>query len=254
VRSVWLNHDGLHEGVAGVDQRSVTPSTTTTYVLEVDTGSGTVTKQTTVYVLPANSIIMSFWAEQYALADSSACTTLHWSVQNVQAVYFTDPANGTAEQGVKGESSKDVCPGGNALYKLRAVAADGTTKTKTVLLQAPPPAPNTNEVYAQGLITKVEAVTDADTTFGGNQPGWKLTIDGVNPIKGTGPQQAITIGVPQNYVTDNPAAYPSWIDWPLQPGQTVEFHATCDATSCHLKEPAYNTPVSQLHYLRQTSP
>ena len=85
VRAVWLNHDGLHEGVAGVDQRSVTPATDTVYQLEVDTGSGTVTKQTTVYVLPANSIIMSFWAEQYALA-AKGCTTLHWSVKNVQRV------------------------------------------------------------------------------------------------------------------------------------------------------------------------
>ena len=170
-------------------------------------------------MLPANSIIMSFWAEQYAL-PANGCTTLHWSVKNVQKVYLS--VNSGAEEGVAGESSRDkICPGGNVLYKLRAVAADGTSKEMTVLLQAPPPAPSANEAYAQGLISKVVSLTDADAIQGGDQPGWEITIDGVNPIlKGTGPccQQAIKIKLLESQATAYPKAYPSWVDWPLQAG------------------------------------
>ena len=50
--------------------------------------------------------------------------------------------NGGAEEGVAGESSRDkICPGGNVLYKLRAVANDGTSKEMTVLLLARHPHP-----------------------------------------------------------------------------------------------------------------
>jgi hypothetical protein len=251
VQGVWFKHDGTVEGVAGVDQRSVTPATTTVYDLQVQTSAGMVTKQITVYVLPANTIIMHFWAEQYAL-QPNGCTTLHWSVKGVQNVYLS--VNNGAEEGIAGESSRDhICPSGRVPYKLRAVATDGRTRTVTVLLQAGPPVPGANEVYAQGLISKVNPLTDADQTLPGDQPGWELTIDGVIPItKGPGPccQQAMTLMLPQYQVAaSNPQPYADWIDWPLQPGQSVEFHALCDATRCHFA----NNP-SQTFYLKQTSP
>ena len=157
-------------------------------------------------MLPADSIIMSFWAEQYAL-PADGCTTLHWSVKDVQTVKLS--VNNSAEEGVAGECSRDhVCPSGNELYKLAANAADGRTRSLTVLLQAVLPDPGANEVYAQGLISKVEPLTDADSSWSGDQAGWDVTIDGVNPItKGPGPccQQALTVTLPQDQVNpDNP--------------------------------------------------
>ena len=253
VQRVWLHHDGVREGVAGVDRRSVTPSTDTDYELEVETGTeaGTVNRKVTVYVLPANSIIMSFWAEQYAL-PADGCTTLHWSVKDVQTVTLS--VNNSAEEGVAGEYSRDhICPSGKELYKLTATAADGRTDFRTVLLQAGVPVPGANQVYAQGLISKVEPLTDADSSLPGDQPGWDVTIDGVNPItKGPGPccQQALTVTLPQyQAAAEKPQPYPSWIDWPLQPGQSVEFHALCDATRCHLPN-----ADSRIFYFKQTSP
>ena len=109
----------------------------------------------------------------------------------------------------------------------------------------------------QGLISNVVSLIDADASQGGNQPGWEITIDGVNPIlKGSGPccQQAIKIKLLESQATAYPKAYPSWVDWPLQAGQTVEFHALCDATSCHLVIPPDGTSLGQIHYFRQTSP
>ncbi len=251
VQGVFFKHDGQSDGVAGVDHRLVTPSTTTTYELEVVSDAGTVTKQTTVYVLPADTIMMSFWAEQYALPESG-CTTIHWSVRDVQSVYLS--ANNSAEEGVSGDSSRDhICPNGSALYKLRAEAADGRTQSKTMLIQASPPQAGPDEVYAQGLLSRVSPVTDADAALPGDQPGWELTIDGVNPItKGSGAccQQAMKITLPQYQVAMlNPQPYADWIDWPLQPGQSVEFHALCDATRCHLAN-----DDSRAFYLKQSSP
>jgi hypothetical protein len=251
VQRVWFKHDGTVEGVAGVDQRSVTPATTTGYELQVETGAGTVTKQTTVYVLPANTIIMHFWAEQYAL-QPNGCTTLHWSVRDVQQVYLS--VNNGADEGQAGESSRDhICPSGSALYRLRAVAVDGRSRTMTILLQAGPPAPGADQVYAQGLISKVDPVTDADATLPGDQPGWEVTIDGVNPItKGPGPccQQAMKLVLPRYQVaTSDASPDASRIDWPLQAGQSVEFHALCNASRCHL--PNNDSPT---FYFKQTSP
>jgi hypothetical protein len=201
-------------------------------------------------VLPADTIIMRFWAEQYAL-QAGGCTTLQWSVKDVQYVYLS--VNDGAEEGISGESSRDhICPTGTALYKLRAVAADSRTRTLTVFLQAGPANLGANEVYAQGLISKVNQLTDADTTLPGDQPGWEVTIDGVNPItKGPGPccQQAMTVMLPQYQVAAEPKPYTSWIDWPLQPGQSVEFHALCDATRCQL-----SNDYSRKFYFKQTLP
>jgi hypothetical protein len=41
----------------------------------------------------------------------------------------------------------------------------------------------------------------------------------------------------------------SRIDWPLQAGQSVEFHALCNASRCHL--PNNDSPT---FYFKQTSP
>jgi len=52
------------------------------------------------------------------------CTTIHWDVDNVSAVYFVD--NGT-QQGVGGHDSRSVCPQQTTTYTLRVVQTNGVT-------------------------------------------------------------------------------------------------------------------------------
>ena len=60
----------------------------------------------------------SFWADRYQLRPGE-CTTLHWSVTNVRAVYLND-------MGVAAEGTRQVCPVQTTTYVLRAERESGT--------------------------------------------------------------------------------------------------------------------------------
>ena len=231
VNAVYLND----AGVPGVATQQVCPDTTTTYVLRVErTGSASTLKSLTIKVLAAEEIPVRFWAEQYALA-TDACTNLHWSVQNVSAVYLTLTSG---EQGVAGEGTAQVCPvGPSQFFSLRVVASDGRTVTKHVTLSVfNPDAPglNSNEVIAQGIVNAVNYVADIDTTIAGDQPGYQITIDGIYSLfKGTGDccQTALTLKVTVVQTADSMAEV---VDWPVNPGQYVEFRGSCTGDTCSL--------------------
>lgn len=218
------------QGVAGEATREVCPATTTTYKLRVESSSGTTTKELTIAVVPAQTIVIKFWAEQYTMPAGS-CTTLHWSVENVQAVYLDVTGQ---EEGVAGSGTREVCPEGIQFYIVRAVAGDGTSAQKEVTLQGSAPPMSANEVIAQAIVNNVTYVDDLDPYGAGNLQGWRLLLDGVNPLfKGSGDccETTITLQITQAQAS---GAYGSFIDWPINIGQLIEFRAFCTAGVCNL--------------------
>jgi len=239
VRAVYLNG----QGVAGEASQRICPENTTTYELRVEGENSTITsRKLNIVVRPADTIIMRFWAEQYTLRPGS-CTTLHWSVEDVQAVYLQ--ADGP-EQGVAGIGTRQVCPVGNQFYTLRAVAGDGRSAQRALTLWGSEPTLQDGELIAQGLVRDVAFMSDIDPTQGGDQNGWRLLIEGLNPLFAAVAgccQSVVTLDLPQ-WLTGESANYP--VDWPISPGQLVEFRATCTGSTCLLQSNA-------VHYLRLRS-
>jgi hypothetical protein len=234
VSAVFLDEGG----VAGVATKEVCPETTTTYTLRVErTGSASVTKSVTIKVLPADQITMKLWAEQYSLQPGK-CTTLHWQVEEVNAVYLTTPAG---EQGVAGIGTIQACPtGASQVYTLRAEADNDRTATRRLTLRVHDPnSPGLepNEVIAQGIVNSVSPIADADPIASGNQPGFQLVIDGVNPLfRGTGAccQTVVNLKLTQPQTSAQTEAMAERVDWPINPGQFVEFRGLCSGDTCSM--------------------
>lgn len=231
VRAVYLNESG----VPGTATKEICPETTSIYTLRVERGDGVVTtKSLTIKVLPAEGIVLHFWAEQYAL-EPDKCTTLHWMVQDVSAVYLN---KGGGDVGVAGVGSEQVCPPTRSqAYELRAEAGSDRKASKKVFINMfDPAAPGlaANEVIAQGIVNSVNNVLDADPVSPGDQPGYQLILDGIAPLfKGAGDccQMAVNFKITQAQTAD---ALAEAVDWPVNPGQFVEFRAECTADACFL--------------------
>ncbi len=216
------------QGVAGEASKEVCPDATTEYELRVEAGSAaTVVKKLIVTVLAAEKIAMRFWAEQYTM-EEDGCTTLHWNVQDVEEVYLTTTG---AEEGVAGVGTRSVCPGASQFYTLRAVASDDRAASKQVNLKAGEPILGDDEVIAQGIVNEVTFLASLDALGGGNQPGWQVTVDGVNPLF-TGVGECCQTVVKLLITKTVADAVGGPVDWPINPGQFVEFRAACTGEIC----------------------
>lgn len=149
VNAVYFIDGGNSQGVGGHDSRQVCPPVTTTYVLRVvDRSNRPNDFPITINVQGNAPASINFWVDNGTI-DAGQCTTLHWDVQNVSAVYLD-------EQGVAGQGSQQVCPPGTTTYTLRVVLQDGSQQTRqiTVTVNAPPQpgptinyfAPSTNQI------------------------------------------------------------------------------------------------------------
>ena len=69
----------------------------------------------------------------------------------------------------------------------------------------------------------------------GDQAGFRLLIDGISPlfsgIPGWG-QQVVTLSAPLPDLGPNQSGP---IDWPISPGQEVEFRALCTNANCTVR-------------------
>ena len=232
VTAVYFNGTG----VAGTATQEVCPDTTTTYELRVQTGSTVVTRRLTITVVAADTLLVKFWAEQYALA-ASGCTTLYWAVENVQAVYLETPGG---RSGVTGSGSIQVCPHASLeQYVLQVTGTNSQQVNKPIRLTTGQPVLGTNEVIVLGLVNEVTFVSDLDPSNGGDQPGWRLHIDGVTPLyTGAGNCCEVAVTLPILQAQTNEAG--NWaVDWPIHPGQLVEYRAVCPDTSCYLQGTYY---------------
>ena len=226
VSAVYLNNGG----VAGESSQQVCPEVTTPYELRVVNNDGTtITKRITVSVVPAGDTILRFWADQYTMAEN-ACTTLTWNIQNVQQVYLDD-------QPQAGQDSESVCPRPNQSYLLRVIDNSGKTIERRIAFMMGVPALSSSEVIAHGIVNEVVQLIDTDPNQAGDQPGYRLVIDGINALyagaTGWG-QSAVSLAVPQADIPTSPNAVAS-VDWPITPGQQVEFRAFCTGANCALR-------------------
>ncbi|MCX7707439.1 MAG: hypothetical protein N2204_05480, partial [Anaerolineae bacterium] len=220
--------------------RQVCPTTTTDYILRVESTNGTVTNRTLTIVVAAGPIVdMRFWAEQYTL-PAGACTTLHWDVRYVREVYLDD-------EGVAGTGDRRVCPTGNQFYALRAVTYDNLEAYKYVSLLAGDPGLVAGEVIAQGVVNEVMRQADLDPVTTGDQPGYRLIVDGIRVLFSASPgwtQAVVTLRLPLQFLE---IGGDDLVHWPINPGQLVEFRAACEAGTCTLQ-------LTQDSYLYLRSP
>lgn len=125
VAAVYLS-DGVYQyPVGGVDSRQFCPTQTTTYTLTVTRRDGSSFQQSITVTVGAAPPVNdpNFRADAYSL-NPGQCTTMRWNVGNVRAVFFWD---GTNQQGVGGNDSRQVCPLNTTTYRLQVIGNDGTS-------------------------------------------------------------------------------------------------------------------------------
>lgn len=226
VKAVYLNN----QGVEGVSTLQVCPTTDTEYEIRViNTDDSTTTRRLLISVASSSASALHFWAEQYTLSPNT-CTTLHWQVHNVQAVYLGD-------RGVAGEGTELVCVATtNQTYTLRVVDHNGQSVTRRLTLETGDLGLAPQEVIAQGIINEVRRQDDIDSTADGAQPGYLVTVDGLQTLfQSNTPwsQVVVTLRVLQTWIDRGPDGP---VDWPLNPGQLVEFRSWCSDADCPLSQ------------------
>jgi hypothetical protein len=81
---------------------------------------------------------INFWADATSLRGGQ-CTTLHWNVTGVRAVFLT---HGGRRQGVVGQGSQSVCPAGTGeTYRLSVTLQDNSERTRDIRINVTSPAP-----------------------------------------------------------------------------------------------------------------
>jgi hypothetical protein len=222
VAEVYLNN----QAVAGESSQEVCPTTTTNYDLRVVGTDGTQTTKRVTIIVVSTAVAYQFWAEQYTLPPNG-CTNLHWRVENVQAVMLDG-------EGVEGIGTKSECPEGTQLYLLEITGQDGTGISDQIILVGEDPQLQTNEVVAQGVVNQVTQVADLDSTTLGDQPGYRLTIDGLRTLAtndASWSQVAVSLNVPLALAESGDGGP---VDWPISAQQPVEFRAVCQNQACSI--------------------
>ena len=83
---------------------------------------------------------MSFWADQTTI-NQGECTTLHWSVVNVQALWVYPQGQPYQQYPQTGQGSQQVCPPVTTTYEMLVLMRDGTTTIQQVTITVIPAAP-----------------------------------------------------------------------------------------------------------------
>jgi heat shock protein HslJ len=83
---------------------------------------------------------LAFWADQTTI-NQGECTTLHWSVENVQAVWVYPQGQPYQQYPQTGQGSQQVCPPTTTTYEMLVLKRDGTTATLQVTVTVIPAAP-----------------------------------------------------------------------------------------------------------------
>lgn len=191
VNAVWFISNGYQEGVGGVDSRTVCPTQTTVYTLQVQRRDGSTYQQTiTINVVPAQPNDPNFRADSYSVNPGS-CTTLRWNVNNVRAVFFYDGAN---QQGVGGNDSRQVCPLNTSTYQLQVVGNDGSTNTYsiTITVAGGAPAPSVN-FYANNTTVATGQCTTLNWQVSGPVNSISLIDTSSNSTTVVGPTASINV-------------------------------------------------------------
>lgn len=85
---------------------------------------------------PANPFI-SFWSDRGTI-DQGQCTTLRWSVANIQAVWVYEVGENFERFPATGDGSRSVCPAQTTTYEMRVQLRDGSIVTRQVTVVVNP--------------------------------------------------------------------------------------------------------------------
>lgn len=85
---------------------------------------------------PANPTI-AFWSDQGTI-DQGQCTTLRWSVANIQAVWVYEVGQNYQQFPATGDGSRSVCPSQTTTYEMRVQLQDGSIVTRQVTVVVNP--------------------------------------------------------------------------------------------------------------------
>lgn len=85
---------------------------------------------------PADPVI-SFWADRGTI-DQGQCTTLRWSVANIQAVWVYEVGESFERFPATGDGSRSVCPAQTTTYEMRVQLRDGSITTRQVTVAVNP--------------------------------------------------------------------------------------------------------------------
>ncbi len=103
---------------------------------------------------------ISFWADQTTI-DAGQCTTLRWSVNNVQAVWVYPKGQDYEDFPRAGQGSEQVCLTTTTTFEMRVLLRDGSTvfREVTVSVTPPPPTATTAPAVDPLLGTSWEVIT-----------------------------------------------------------------------------------------------
>jgi heat shock protein HslJ len=80
---------------------------------------------------------IAFWADQTTI-NQGQCTTLRWSVENIQAVWVYPQGENFENFPVTGDGSRQVCPSQTTTYEMRVLLRDGSVTTSQVQINVNP--------------------------------------------------------------------------------------------------------------------
>ncbi len=127
---------------------------------------------------PTPSPQISFSVDQTQI-NQGQCTTLRWSVQNVQAVWVYPQGRPYQNYPRVGQGTEQVCPPSTTTYEMRVLQRDGSVVTRQVTVNVTPAAPQnplngtswqvTNYYNGRGAVVGLIAGTTLTARFDASQ-------------------------------------------------------------------------------------
>jgi heat shock protein HslJ len=131
----WVSDD--YVAVTGVEDVPVIVVSPPVYVPPAPAPAPTPTPVPPPTATPIAQI--AFWADQTTI-NQGECTTLHWSVEHVQAVWVYPQGQPYQQYPQTGQGSQQVCPPSTTTYEMLVLMRDGTTATQQVTVTVIPAA------------------------------------------------------------------------------------------------------------------
>lgn len=130
--------------------------------------------------LATPSAEIAFWVNRNTI-EQGQCTTLNWSVQNVQAVWVYPQGETYNRFPRAGQGNEIVCPPHTTTYEMRVQMRDGSTQFRQVTVNvnpAPPPAPTNPLSGSRWDVVNYNDGNALTTLIGGTRINMNFGADG----------------------------------------------------------------------------